>query len=78
MSRIMLFRGLPMTFCEEQKSSVAMIRSYRLYISVKKHMFAVNMAIENRKADYSSRGYLYGDNRLEKRGFKYDRVCYPK
>ena len=31
-------------------------------------MFVVNMIIENKQADYSSRGYLYGDKRLEKRG----------
>ena len=73
-------RSTPLIHSQQSEwiKGVAMFQDYRLYISVKKHMFAVNMAIENRKADFSSRGYLYGDNRLEKRGFKYDRVCYPK
>lgn len=32
------------------------------------------MLIENNQAEYSSRGYLYGDKRLEKRGPKSDQV----
>ena len=31
-------------------------------------MYALSMVIEHNQADYSIRGYLYGDKRLEKRG----------